>query len=137
MRTIFTCVVLAAFAAMGCQSVNTVERAQPEGQPQVVQDHRIITDLDLNSRVQPVGVNESIVSGDLTKIQVNVYNPSSYETRFYYKFEWYDNQEMYVDTPMSIWTDRTIEPGEQMSLVGVAPNPLAKDFKLKIQFSPN
>lgn len=123
---------------MGCdQTVNTISRAQPEGKPKVVSDKRIITDESLNAYVQPLDVSESVVSGDLTKIQVTVYNSQSHAQTFYYKFEWYDDQEMYVDTPMSIWTDRTIQGGEEISLVGVGPNPRCKDFKLKLELSPN
>lgn len=139
MRIVRPLLILAALAAMGCSSgtINTVGRAQSEGRPNVVADRRVITDPGLDQAVQPVGVSESIVSGDLTKIQVEVYNTTNNAVKFYYKFEWYDDQEMVVDSPMSIWTDRTIQAGEQIPLVGVAPTPNAKDFRLKLQFAPN
>jgi uncharacterized protein YcfL len=138
MKKIETFLMLAAMAVAGCATgtVNTVARDQPEGHPNVVADRRVITDPSLNAYVQPIGVSESQV-GDLTKIQVEVYNTQTDPVKFYYKFEWYDDQEMVVDSPMSIWTDRTIQAGEQIPLVGVAPNPRAKDFRLKLQLSPD
>lgn len=44
----------------GCAStVNTVERAAPVGQRQMVNDKRVITDAGLNRAVRIVGVNET------------------------------------------------------------------------------
>src|SRR5271170_2116154 len=71
-RCSIVCAALAAIAFAGCGTVNTVQRAQPVGQPHVVNDKRIITNPTLNDYVSIVGVNESVDSGGLTKVQVDV-----------------------------------------------------------------
>jgi uncharacterized protein YcfL len=127
-----------AIAFAGCGgTVNTVERAQPIGQPHVVNDKRIITNSSLNDYVSIVGVNQAVDAGGLMKVQVDVTDTHSGPAAFYYKFEWYDDQEMVVDSPMSVWTEETMQSGEQISLTGIAPNPRAKDFRLKLEPSPN
>ena len=126
-----------AFVFAGCGTVNTVERAQPVGHPQVVNDKRIITNPTLNDYVSVVGVNQTVDAGGLTNVQVNVEDTENGPASFYYKFEWYDAQEMFVDSPMSVWTEKTIQSGEQISLQGIAPNPQAKDFRLKLELSPD
>ena len=122
----------ALLAAVGCTNVNSVQRAQPLGQQQVVNDKRVEPDSDVSSFAQVMGVNESAV-GDLTKIQVRVFNNKRKMKQFNYKFEWFDLQGMSVDSPMSIWKAVTIQAQEEISLIAIAPNPRAKDFRLKMQ----
>lgn len=122
----------AALAAAGCaKTVNTSERANPIGTPTYVQDKRILTDSDV---VKILSVQEG-QAGDLLKIQVNVLNDRSKTGTFNYMFEWYDLQGMQVSTPTSIWSSIALEGKETKSIIGIAPNPRVKDFKLKLQES--
>jgi uncharacterized protein YcfL len=124
--------------AAGCDKpVNTVERAEPLGRPAPVADKRIICDSYLSGMAVICAVRQSVVSGNLLKIQVDVYNSYSNERQFNYKFEWYDDEGMSVDSPMSIWKPQTIEGGEKVTVTGIAPNPRCKDFRLKLQQSQN
>ncbi len=117
----------------GCQSVNTVERAAPEGRRQMVDDKRVSTDYTLSRSLQVTAVNETTVSGDMLKIQVEVRNTSSRPKNFNYKFEWFDMDGMAVDSPLSAWKPARLKGKETMMLTAAAPNPRAKDFKLKLQ----
>ncbi len=119
-------------ALTGCSTVNTVERADPVGTVSYVDDKRIITDSGLNRIVNIVSVNEATVQGGLLKIQVQLRNDTSGVKAFNYRFEWYDMDGMLVNAPTSSWQIRMIEGGETISLVGVAPNSNAKDFRLKL-----
>ena len=83
-------VFLAALTLAGCSSVNTVERADPQSRPQMVNDKRIVTDDDLNDYAYVAGVNESIVGGNLLKIQVKLVNTSTAYRTVNYKFSWFD-----------------------------------------------
>jgi uncharacterized protein YcfL len=129
-------IIALIFAAVGCSTpVNSVERAQPFGHPKPVADRRIITNSAISDIAEVVAVNESVVSANLIKVEIRVYNPGLYEATFNYKFEWFDAHGMIVDSPMSIWQPKTIEANEEISLIAVAPNPNAKDFRLKLQAS--
>lgn len=133
-RWMFVFCVSAALTA-GCKTVNTTERAEPTAHPHPVADRRVITDRDVGAFAMILGVRETIVPGDLVKVQVDVYNSRSTTEHFNYKFEWFDDQGMIVDSPMSIWQPRTIQGKETLSLTAVAPNPRARDFRLKLQES--
>lgn len=117
----------------GCTTVNTVERAEPIGSPNYVDDKRVITDQSLNSTVRILSVNEDIVSGNLRRIQVRVQNVRSSARSFSYRFEWFDDAGMQVTTSSNAWQSRRIQGKETLSLTAVAPNPRAVDFVLKLQ----
>lgn len=130
-------VALAVGFAAGCtssQPLNSVERAQPTAHPNAVEYRQVITDSDISGIAEVLGVNQSTV-GDLLKVQVSVFNGTSAEGTFDYKFEWYDSNGILLDTPTSIWRPQTIEANEEVLLVAVSPTPDAKDFKLKLQAS--
>lgn len=116
----------------GCTTVNTVERAQPAAQKQMVADKRIITDASLNRRVRVLGVNESTGIGGLLRIQVEVLNTTRSLQRFSYKFEWFDENGNLVSTPTSVFLSRHIEGKESMFLNATAPTETVKDFRLKL-----
>lgn len=109
-------------------TVNTVERAAPVGQLQMVNDKRIITDASLNRGVRIIGVNE--VPGEFLKVQVELLNTTSSLKSFNYRFEWFDANGAQVNTPT--YTPRQIEGKESIFISGIAPTPSAKDFRLKL-----
>jgi uncharacterized protein YcfL len=121
----------------GCKDkpVNTAERANPLGDPTPIADKRIVYDQHLSDIAAVTGIRQATVSGDILKIQVDITNLRTKSTSFNYKFEWYDPQAMLIDTPLSGWQSQTIEGRETVTLTGIAPNPTAKDFKLKLQQS--
>jgi len=126
-------VALVALAALpGCTTVNTVERAQPIAQRQMVDDKRIVTDSSLNRRVQIVGVNQSNGAGGLLKVQVEVLNTTRSLQHFNYKFEWFDESGTVIGTPTSAFLPRQLEGKESMFLTATAPTAIAKDFRLKL-----
>jgi len=113
-----------------CTTVNTVERAAPVGQRQMVNDKRIITDAGLNRAVRIVGVNE--VPGEFLKIQVELLNSTSSLKSFNYRFEWFDANGVLVHTPTSTYISRQIEGKESIFISAVSPVASAKDFRLKL-----
>lgn len=126
------CAAAASLALLtGCAStVNTVERAAPIGQRQMVNDKRIITDAGLNRAVRIVGVNET--PGEFLKIQVELLNTTSSLKSFNYRFEWFDQNGIIINTPTSTFISRQIEAKESLFISAVAPTPTAKDFRLKL-----
>ena len=116
-----------------CRTVNTAEPAVPVAQRQMVNDKRIITDSDLDFNARVIGINQAAVgSGDLLKVQVEIQNNSRERKRFNYKFEWFDPNAMLIEAPVPVWMPREVEGKETIDITGVAPNPQAKDFRLKL-----
>lgn len=116
----------------GCDTVNTVERARPVGQRQMVADKRVVTDNALIGITRILGVNETTGPGGFVKIQVELVNMSVNPQSFSYKFEWFDQNGMRVDTPTSTFIPRQLEGMERTVISCVAPSPNAKDFQLKL-----
>ena len=89
-----------AGGAAACKtSVNTVERADPTSQRQMISDRRILTDASLNRKVWIVGLNEALTDTGLLKVQVEVFNRTRSIQRFSYRFEWFDANGMLVRSP--------------------------------------
>ncbi len=116
----------------GCTTVNTVERAQPVAQREMVADKRILTDASLNRRVRIMGINQSVGAGGLLKVQVEVLNTTHSLQSFNYRWEWFDETGTIIDTPTSTSVSRQIEGKESLFITGVGPKETAKDFRLKL-----
>jgi uncharacterized protein YcfL len=112
-------------------SMNTVERADPAGQRQMVNNQRVLTDASLNRKVSIVGVNEALTPGGLLRVQVELVNRTSSYQRFNYRFEWFDANGMQVGGT-SAMESAQIEGQESKYLTRVAPTPTCKDFRLKL-----
>ncbi len=121
-----------ALLAPACSTVNTVERAQPVAQRDMVADKRVLTDSSLNRRVRILGVNQSTGPGGFLKVQVEVANTTRSVQTFAYRFEWFDEQGNLVETPNSAAISRQVEGKESLFLIGVAPKETARDFRLKL-----
>jgi uncharacterized protein YcfL len=126
------CLLTGAALLPGCTTVNTVERAQPGAQRDLVADKRILTDASLNRRARIVGVNQSTGPGGLLKVQVEVLNTTRSLQTFSYRWEWFDETGTIIETPTSTAVSRQIEGKESLFITGVAPKESAKDFRLKL-----
>lgn len=115
----------------GCQSVNVVERAEPQAVPNPVDMRRIETDPGLARSVRVTGINESR-SGDLLRIQVAVENLTYGYRSFNYQFVWFEADGMQVQSPSPIWRSAQVEGRDTLYLSGTAPNPRVVDFRLKL-----
>lgn len=131
-QAVFGAALLAGIT--GCTTtVNTVERAEPVGQKQMVNDKRILTDSSLSRSARIVAVNEGMTPGGLKRVQVELFNNSRYQKRFNYRFEWFDMNGMQVSTPANAaLVPVVIEGKESKFITSVAPTPNCADFRLKI-----
>ena len=115
-----------------CSTVNSTERAAPTATRQVVLDRRVVTDLNLNDSARVVGVNQAQIPDGSLKVQVELLNTTASSCAIRYTFEWFDAQGVLMPTATSSWLFRRIQGGESVFLVGIAPNPTAKDFLFKL-----
>ena len=125
--------LLASVFLLGaCNSVNTVERVQPQAIPDVVDFKRVISNPALQQIVSVVSVNEGTVSGDLMKVQVGLENKTYDYQNFSYEFVWFMKDGMQVKTPPSLWKPGQIQGRETIYISGIAPNPRVVDFQLNL-----
>ncbi|WP_438481245.1 YcfL family protein [Oleiharenicola lentus] len=124
----------AAFAFTGCASnVNSYERAESQAAPSYVADKRVITDNTLAGALRVTSINQATVSGNLLKIQATVENLRSSQRTFNYKFEWFDQDGMAVNSPNETWKSLPLQGRESTTISTVATSPRAVDFKLKFK----
>ena len=90
-------VIVAIAAMVGCKStVNTVEPAEPQAEPEVVQDKRVITDSSLERKAMVISVRETVVGNGLLKVQAEVLNQTKKRRRVNYRFDWIDDAGMEI-----------------------------------------
>jgi len=118
--------------AAGCATVNSVEPANPESKPKMVNDKRIITDSTLNRIAYVEGVVEGTSPGGLKRVQVTLRNMTSNVASVSYQFNWVDDQGIVISSPTQQWQAVAIEGGQSVPIVSVAPTTTAKDFKLNL-----
>lgn len=126
-------VVALALLFGGCQNVNTYENAESRATPNYVADKRVITDNTLAGAVRVVSINQATVSGNLLKIQATVENLKSSPRTVNYKFEWFDQDGMAVNSPNEVWKALPLQGRESTTISTVAISPKAVDFKLKFR----
>jgi uncharacterized protein YcfL len=117
----------------GCKTttVNTVERATPTAQKQMVADKRVLTDTSLAEKVYVVGVNEAVTPGGLIQVQLEVFNTTTSRKRFNYSFQWFDMNGMLMGPTTASIVPCVIEGKETRYLSSVAPTLACKDFRVK------
>lgn len=126
-------VMFAVLFSACTRTVNTVERAESRAEPNYVDDERVITDTSLGNKIGVLQVNEDTVSGNIPKIQVVLENKSRRAQNVSYIFEWVDEDGMALSSPTSGWRSLRLMGRESKAVSGVAPNPRAADFTLKLQ----
>lgn len=134
MKKILFPAVLTALALLfvaGCNSVNTVERANPQATPNLIAIKKVITDPALRYKVEVVDVAEGTASDDLIKIQVKLENLTYDMQQFNYQFTWIE-QDGFVATSPAPWRPGQVQGRETIFITGIAPNPRVVDFQLKL-----
>ena len=91
------------------------------------------TDPFLSDKAKVIDIRQATVQDNLMKVDVEFVSNRAWDGSFQYKFEWFDNQGMPVESQMSTWITRHVEPQEQFSVTATAPDPRCKDFRLKLQ----
>jgi uncharacterized protein YcfL len=139
-RTIKVTLLVAASAAMiavvGCKKTeSSYERTKPTYQLNTVDAAKVETDPVLATRARLVQIRQGMAQGDLLQIDAEFVNGDVWSGDINYKFEWFDDQGMPVETPTTGWLPKHIQAQEHYSLDAVAPSPKCKDFRLKLQRS--
>jgi len=130
-------VVLAAFAVTGCATKTSgIEGSAsatwgPEGDMQMSK-YVVVNNEDVASAVQIVDLKTAFV-GDLMRASVTLVSKKSDTQKLQYKFAWFDPNGMEVAPDASPWKPLMIYGNETKTIQGVAPNPSAREWKVKLR----
>jgi uncharacterized protein YcfL len=151
-KTIFlSAVAVVMLTGAGCQNtVNTLENANKSMHPDYVLDKRVVTDGYLRDRLALTNVVMVETADGLMQAQVDATNlrtgaadqfwssiTSENPYRIRYKFTWFTQDGLAVESIVSDWQDASIIPGETCYLRSVAPRKDCKDFRLSIKEANN
>ncbi|NOY75137.1 MAG: YcfL family protein [Kiritimatiellaeota bacterium] len=125
--------VLAVLPIMSCgHSVNTIENTDKSMKRDFVANKRVITDKTTASALQLRRIDSVTLPSGFLKIQAELRNAAKKTFQFSYRFLWFDNHGMLVETPAGTWIQKSIRSGDTAFISAVAPTAKCKDFQLKI-----
>jgi len=92
----------------------------------------VVNNPKLAGKIQIADIQTEMVGG-LMKTQVNLISKYSKNVNIKYKFSWFDADGMEIDANADAWTPLMLYGNESKTVQGVAPNPTARKFKIKIR----
>lgn len=129
-------IILMVLSFIGCSSTAGIEgsmsAATGQGGQTVYSKHVIINNDSLARDIQIVDM-KSDFAGNLLRAQVSLVNKDNDTLNFQFKFSWFEEGGREIDPDTDAWTPVILHGKESKSLQGVAPNPNAKEFKIKIR----
>jgi uncharacterized protein YcfL len=120
-----------------CDTVNTAGPAQPQAQPDILLDERVITDASLHRKAYLTDLRTAPLDDGLFKVQAGLYNKTPRRERINYQWVWLDSHGILIDAATTPWQTVTLNGKEQRYLTAVAPTPDATDFQLKLLEADN
>ncbi len=145
-KSFIACFML-ALVFTGCQnSVNTIENEDKSMRPDIIRDKRFVTDGFLKDRLALRELTVSQTADGFMRVQLTATNirvgvlaqawsgitgENPYNIR--YKFTWFDQNGMAVDSILSDWQTAVVIPGESVHLQSVAPKKNCKDFRIDLR----
>ncbi|MCK5845722.1 MAG: YcfL family protein [Victivallales bacterium] len=113
-------------------SVNTFENADKKMKREFVPNKRVITDKATNSSLQVRRIDNVTLPSGFLKIQAELRNAARKTFQFSYRFLWFDDHGMQVESPAGTWIQKSVLSGDTIYVSAVAPTDKCKDFQLKI-----
>ena len=130
--------MVAAFCAGGCSTTAGIEATgkktwNQEGAPELSKNV-VFNNRSLAGDIEIADLKSARV-GDLMKAQASLRSKSRDTIPIQYKFDWYDAQGMEIAANTGAWKPLLVYGRETRTIQGVAPDPRAHEFKLKIRES--
>ncbi|EGU46935.1 putative lipoprotein [Vibrio ichthyoenteri ATCC 700023] len=122
----FVLVVLSMFAIVAC-STNT-SGLRINGDSQTV----LFADSSMSRSISVDDITTRVVDGHTQGI-VSVTNNLSSDLDLLYRFYWYDDQGLEVNTKVSNWRRLIVRGAETRSISEVSVNPSATQFRVQIR----
>lgn len=127
--------LLAALCCGGCVTEMGIEASgkkgwDQEGAPQL-NKNVILNDSSLTRDIQITDL-KSGMAGNIMRAQVSLRSKQEDPLTVQYKFDWYDANGIEI-AANNAWNPLIIYGGESKTIQGVAPDPRAHEFKLKLR----
>jgi len=127
---------LAALIAVGCSSTAGIEGSvsATEVAPGVYEysEYVVVNNPSLADDIQIVKLYTDFV-GDLMRATVTLVSKDSDTQSVKYSFGWFDEQGVELDMDSRPWLSLVLYGNETKTVQGIAPNPSAKKFKIKLR----
>ena len=95
-------------------------------------DQKIVKDGWLNSHANVRVVRETRMDGDLLNVQVEVENTLPFDSRFNYKFDFFDANGSKLFNPLTGFRQEQVPAGAFVTISGQATSPKATSFRLTL-----
>lgn len=129
-------VIIAALGLAGCSTTAGVEAtgkaAWDDQGARILEKNVVFNSSGLKSDIQIVDV-KSAIAGDIMRAQASLRSKDKDTLRFQYRFEWYDANGIEINSGSGSWKPLILNGRESKTVQGVAPDPRAKEFKLKLR----
>jgi len=128
--------IIASLGLMGCSTTSGVETTGKttwdEQGARSLEKNVLFNNSGLKGDIQIVDV-KSAMAGDVMRAQVTLRSKDRDTLPFQYRFEWYDGGGLEINSGAGSWKPLILYGRESKTIQGVAPDPRAKEFKLKIR----
>ena len=128
--------VIASLGLVGCSTTAGVETtgktSWDEQGARSLEKKVVFNNSGLAGDFQIVDV-KSAMAGDIMRAQATLRSKDKDTLPFQYRFEWYDAGGLEINSGAGSWKPLILYGRESKTLQGVAPDPRAKEFKLKIR----
>ena len=118
----------------GCATTSGIEasgKVVENGQKKEINKSIVINNRGLAGDIEIVDMRNTF-AGDLLKVQISLRSNNRDTVPIQYKFDWLDAQGFEINSNQA-WQPFMVYGKETRTIQGVAPDPRAKEFKLKIR----
>lgn len=134
---IVTGIMAAALSGLaGCSTTAGVETtgkmSWDEQGARTLEKNVVFNNSGLKGDIQIVDVKSSM-AGDIMRAQATLRSKDRDTLPFQYRFEWLDASGMEINAGSGSWKPLLLNGRESKTIQAVAPDPRAKEFKLKIR----
>jgi len=95
-------------------------------------DQKIVKDGWLSSHANVRVMRETQTDGDLLNVQVEVENTQPFDSRFNYKFDFFDASGRKLYNPLTGFRQEQVPAGAFITISGQATSPKATNFRLTL-----
>jgi uncharacterized protein YcfL len=133
---IIAAVLIASLGLVGCSTTAGVETtgktAWDEQGARTLEKNVVFNNSGLKGDIQIVDV-KGAMAGDMMRAQATLRSKDRDTLPFQYRFEWFDANGMEINSGSGSWKPLILYGRESKTVQSVAPDPRAKEFKLKIR----
>ena len=128
--------ISASLCLTGCSTTAGVEATGKttwdEQGARSLEKNVLFNNSGLKGDIQIVEV-KSAMAGDIMRAQATLRSKDKDTLPFQYRFEWYDGGGLEINSGAGSWKPLILYGRESKTIQAVAPDPRAKEFKLKIR----